>query len=274
MFILPDLKIITIMRGLIIVLIFVGVTTAAWNCWHDCGNKSGPCHHCGDGGRCCRINWYDGVCPSFDGCDNYHCCNLGDCWHHCGGRGGPCSQCKDSRKACCRKGWSADPFECGMGLKGCNNYHCCVNQATEAEVCGGKIDRNWKLLDIKYDVSRGFVSELPPKVAGNQFINNSGGSTEQEMTFVATEEHTETKSFTHTAGASVMVGTEFKTGVPVIAEGKVKVEVTLSYEFSYGKETSVTKSKTAEYTCKAPAGNIYSSTKSRLMIFSDTYTYS
>ena len=249
------------MYKLIILLLTIGFASGAWNCWNGCGHRSGPCASCGAGGKCCRQGWGGGGCPSFDGCFGYHCCGLGDCWNSCGHRGGPCSACLDSGKACCRKGWTADPIECGKGLKGCNGYHCCVKQATNAEICGSKIDKNWKLIDMKYHVDKSNIIKLPPKVVVSKYLDNKAGSTTQSLSFTATESHTETKSFTHTAGLSVAVGTEFSVGVPAIAEGKVSVEVTASYEFSYGKENSVTKDNSATFNCAAPPGNYFTSYK-------------
>jgi hypothetical protein len=89
---------------------------------------------------------------------------------------------------------------------------------------------------------------------GYQNIDNTDGSVEQSTTFTVSEEVTETASFTHTAGASVTVGTEFKAGIPVLASGSISVEVTASYEFSAGTERSESKTVSAEYNCVAPPG--------------------
>ena len=139
-------------------------------------------------------------------------------------------------------------------MKGCHRYHCCAKQATESEICGSKIDENWRLLDIKYHIKKGIITNRPPKVAGNQFIDNRNSNHAQTIKFSATETYEESKSFTHTAGTSVTVGISVKVGCPKIAEAKIETSVTASYEFSYGETKTRSKSITSEYTCTAPAG--------------------
>jgi len=121
--------------------------------------------------------------------------------------------------------------------------------------CSKEINQNdYDLVGVVYDKTGGAVKAFRPEQVGYQHIDNSDGSTEQSTTFTVSEEVTETASFTHTAGASVTVGTEFSVGIPAIASGSVSVEVSVSYEFSYGTERSETKSMEAQYNCVAPAG--------------------
>ena len=174
-------------------------------------------------------------------------------WTSCGRRGGPCRACNNVGNACCRKGWKADPIECGKGMKEFHGYYCCVKQATESE-CGSKIDENWRLLNIKYHIERGNITNRPPKVAGNQFIDNRNSTYPQTIKFFPTESYEESKSFTHTAGISMTVGTSSKVGCPSIAEGKIEASITASYEFSYGETETTRKSISSEYSCTAPPG--------------------
>jgi len=52
----------------------------------------------------------------------------------------------------------------------------------------------------------------------------------------------ETASFDFHTGLTITVGAEFKTGIPFIAEGKVKTDVSVSTDFTWGK-TSTTESQ-------------------------------
>ena len=72
----------------------------------------------------------------------------------------------------------------------------------------------------------------PILACAGSYIDNKAGTAAQSLSFTASDSYTETKSFTHTAGLSITVGTEFKCGVPAIAEAKVSVEITASYEFT------------------------------------------
>ena len=57
----------------------------------------------------------------------------------------------------------------------------------------------------------------------------------QQTKYIVTKSVSETSSFTHQVGASVTVGTEFEVGVPLIANGKVSVDVTKSYSYTQGE---------------------------------------
>ena len=115
---------------------------------------------------------------------------------------------------------------------------------------------DYELGKLVYHTSRGTATTLRPERIGYQYINNTDSSVEQSTMFSVSETVTETSTFTHTAGIEVMVGTEFTSGVPSLAEGKITVEVTASYEFSAGIERSVEKQMQADYNCVAPAGKI------------------
>lgn len=121
--------------------------------------------------------------------------------------------------------------------------------------CSKDINENdYELESINYHSAEGSVDAYPPERVGFQNIDNRNSSTEQSTTFSVSNEVTETASFSHTAGASVTVGTEFRTGIPVIASGSVSVEVSAHYEFSSGIEYSETKTIQADYNCNAPPG--------------------
>merc|ERR1712176_1570656 len=104
--------------------------------------------------------------------------------------------------------------------------------------------------DIVYNVADAKVTQLRPTAVGHKTIRNMG-SRDQSMAMGISETVTETMCFSHTAGVSVTVGTEFSCGIPVLAEGKVSIEVTAAYEFSYSTEKSVEKSLQADFTSES-----------------------
>ena len=73
-----------------------------------------------------------------------------------------------------------------------------------------------------------------------KIVRNSS-SQSQTTKYTVSRTIIETSSFQHTAGASVSIGTSFSTGVPFLAEGKIEVEVTASYEYSAGYSNLYTK---------------------------------
>ena len=240
------------MFKIVFTLVLLNIALAGYmdDCWSKCGSKPGRCDECGGTyGYCCKVGDTRNECNGFDGCTDYHCCKLGDCWSNCNQKSGPCAAC-GHQKACCRKGYNKGGASCNFGDGGCTGYHCC-----DMDYClQGDINDKYEVQSIHYDVQDGVVAERPPKIAGQVHVNALSTSSEQSATFSATETYTETKSFSHTAGASVTVGTEFKVGVPLIASGSVSVEVSASYEFSYGEEHSVERSTTQEYNCNAAPG--------------------
>jgi hypothetical protein len=70
------------------------------------------------------------------------------------------------------------------------------------------------------------------------FFSRSTLTNDASTTLSVSKETTNTKSFTHTAGASVTVGTEFEVDVPAVGTATTSVEATVSYEFSYGNHDS------------------------------------
>ena len=123
--------------------------------------------------------------------------------------------------------------------------------------CPDKLDSTiYYLSSVTFDHKNGSVKKYRPERVGYQYIDNEDSSVEQSSTFTVSEQVDETKSFSHTAGIEVMVGTQFKCGVPVLASSKVTVEVTAEYKFSYGTETTVSKTMQADYNCVAAAGKI------------------
>ena len=110
-------------------------------------------------------------------------------------------------------------------------------------------DNNWEFDSISYQIDQAQISQLPPDEITTKEVNNRNGTGSPSITFTASKTVTETTSFTHTTGASITIGTDFKTGIPFVAEGKVSVKATASYEYKYGTQKSVSRSREATYTC-------------------------
>ena len=140
---------------------------------------------------------------------------------------------------------SADPEEGRPELK------ICLSECDEyLPVRNSK----WELEDVVYDLEKGRLIEYTPEKVGEQHIDNTDGSTSQSTSFAVEETVTETSYFSHSAGASITVGTQFSAGIPYVADGEIYMDVTASYEYYWGKETSVEKKMSATYNCVAPAG--------------------
>lgn len=137
--------------------------------------------------------------------------------------------------------FTVDPTNC------LNNIDCdCSKDINEDD---------YELQNLVYDTGSGEIKAFAPDRVGYQHLDNRFSSITQSTKFSVSEQVTESASFTHTAGTSVKVGTSFKTGVPFVAEGKVSVDVTASYQFSSGTTRSETKKMEAQYNCVAPAGS-------------------
>ena len=87
---------------------------------------------------------------------------------------------------------------------------------------------------------------------GKIINDNRGGTVERVLEKGFSEKFAQTESWGNTVGASITVGTKFKTGVPLFAEGEVSVEVSASYEHTWGKETYHETKYSTTVTCKAP----------------------
>jgi len=121
--------------------------------------------------------------------------------------------------------------------------------------CSKTINKDdYEMSGVTYHRLQGLVKAYPPEQVGFQHIDNKDSSVEQSTTFTVSESVTETSSFSHTAGASVTVGTTFSTGIPVVAAGEISVDVSAYYDYSSGREKSETKTLRADYNCVAAPG--------------------
>jgi len=127
------------------------------------------------------------------------------------------------------------------------------------------IDKNYEFDSIEYDMVDATVSQGSPFQVGYQIIDNTQGSADQSIEFTAGKTITESTSISHTVGASITVGTSCGVEAMGISAGG-SVEVTASYEYSYGKESSEEVTKEANFVCTAPAGKMVTCTVDMTMV--------
>lgn len=84
--------------------------------------------------------------------------------------------------------------------------------------------------------------------------DNRHGTVERVLEKEFTKTFAQTESWGHTAGASITVGTTFKTGVPSISEGEISMEVSASYEHTWGTEQYEEETYSTNVKCSAPPG--------------------
>jgi len=149
------------------------------------------------------------------------------------------------KKSCRCQARTGYVYECGTGAN-CRVKPC---------ACQGtpKDDKAWEVVKMDYDIPRASLRQVPLSVS-TQINNNLKGTASQNLDFTVTKAVTETKSFTHSVGTSISVGAKFKVSVPLIAETEISVTTTVSTDFTWGKETSVTEERSSTFSCAAPAG--------------------
>lgn len=106
--------------------------------------------------------------------------------------------------------------------------------------------------EVKYiEDNTSSVLRKPDKVLKTYYTND--GPVQQTKNLTLSEELTETSNFSHKTGISISIKTEFKTGVPIFASGKIETSTTSSYEYSYGKSSSKRQSVSHTFPLVVPA---------------------
>jgi len=100
---------------------------------------------------------------------------------------------------------------------------------------------NKEIRDVEYDTGSARIDQLNPLVALNTNVQNPSNDITITQTLEYSYEKSETGTWNNTFGVEIGVSTEFKTGVPFIAEGKIAVSVTTSYSHEFGGSTGKTK---------------------------------
>ncbi len=107
-----------------------------------------------------------------------------------------------------------------------------------------------EVVGLDFDLNLGrLVSTVPKCVAQQTVINRS--SREQSMEFSFSELVRETSTFGNEVGGSLTVGTEFETGIPFVAEGKISTTLTASYSHTWGSARADQESFSATFPVRA-----------------------
>ena len=94
-----------------------------------------------------------------------------------------------------------------------------------------------KVQSVRYFINQGKILQTTPRVIA-QKTNVNRGDIAQSFTFVFKESVGETSSFSHEAGVSMTIGTEFKAKIPFVAEKTIKLSVGGHYTHHWGKSTT------------------------------------
>lgn len=108
-----------------------------------------------------------------------------------------------------------------------------------------------KISRIVYESNEANILSQKPEVIGSATQRNHT-SINQQMEFSFSETKTTSSSFNYTYGYAITIGASGKVGIPLVAEGEVKVETTQSHEFSWGLETTNSKVFETKFTVVAP----------------------
>ena len=120
------------------------------------------------------------------------------------------------------------------------------------------IPEDMEFIDVDYSLDKAEIVDEEPLALGFEYLENNS-PVEQEMTFEISERVTETSYFEHSAGVSVTVGLKLSCGTPKIgAEGSL--EISAYYDYTWGKEETISKTYTASYPLKVAPYSTYKAT--------------
>jgi hypothetical protein len=108
-----------------------------------------------------------------------------------------------------------------------------------------------EIVDIEFDIDSANVVSVPKVIATQTHSNDT--STKQRIEFKFSDTMTNQTSFSHNFGLKINVGTQFRCGLPTIAEGKVSLKMGASYNMTWGKKESTTKSYSGSIPVEVPA---------------------
>eukprot|EP01084_Bolivina_argentea_P172153 298218_1 len=147
----------------------------------------------------------------------------------------------------------------GNGTKnGTNVQQYCNPQEISSQWYLAPLDM--KMIEVKYDLDKAVKGVAKPDVLVSKTVNAKNSSSEQSGSFKNTQSVQTESYFEYKGGFKISVGveTEVKTGVPFVAEGKVKVSAGFetSHDFTKGNKDTITTSFEWDVEVKAPAGKI------------------
>eukprot|EP01083_Nonionella_stella_P273807 929088_1 len=118
-------------------------------------------------------------------------------------------------------------------------------------------DSAWEVLNVDFDLDSGSIVSQTPLIIGNKICDNlDGGSETHSMTLEVSKEVTNSNSFQRTHGFGITIGTEFKTGIPFVASGKISTEISTTHDFTYGEETIETQTIGGSFEVNCAPGEI------------------
>lgn len=105
---------------------------------------------------------------------------------------------------------------------------------------------------IDFNLDAGNIQDQEPLVAGTQtLVNTSSQDQEQTVTFRFLQSHT--YSFEYERGLDVSLSIEFKAGLPIVGESKIKTEIKGTWKWSTREEESDEQEFTLAVPVKVPA---------------------
>jgi len=107
------------------------------------------------------------------------------------------------------------------------------------------------VVDVSFKLSDAVLGKSTPTSLVRQVLPNNT-SHEQSMTLIVAEKYEETSMFENTVGVSASVGTTFSTGLPFVAEGEVSLELTASFDATWGKSQTFSRETNATFPIIAP----------------------
>lgn len=105
--------------------------------------------------------------------------------------------------------------------------------------------------DFTYDLSG--TPPVPTPVTLNTLVVENKSSEAQQAQIGFSEEVSSTSEWSNTAGITLGAETEIKTGIPFLAEGKIKLSVQASYEYSWGGSLTTSRQFNYQATVDVPS---------------------
>ncbi|BFI06039.1 hypothetical protein MPTK1_1g28830 [Marchantia polymorpha subsp. ruderalis] len=104
---------------------------------------------------------------------------------------------------------------------------------------------------VEYQIDQATVLASVPEVIGTSSLRNDS-DVDQTVEFDFERTETQSSSFDYTLGFTITVGASGKAGIPFVAEGEVKVDVSNSHTFNWGTTSSESKTYSVKFPAVAP----------------------
>ncbi|KAA8894423.1 hemolytic lectin [Sphaerosporella brunnea] len=104
---------------------------------------------------------------------------------------------------------------------------------------------------VEYKIDQAKILSNVPEVIGSATQRNDS-SVNQTVEFNFSRTESNSSSFDYTLGFTITVGASGKVGIPFVAEGQVKVDVSNSHTMKWGTTTTESKTYSARFPATAP----------------------